>query len=127
MRPGSPPFISEPVSGNNDTCELMKIMALEVPDTRAVNFVEAESLLHGKVPLKQRWVVLNSPTDRMGLGALGPSPTLLGMSTLKARVPKVAHGITCLPLGAHSFLFPDHLLLVVKEETQASVEHSIWI
>lgn len=34
MRPGSPLAISESISGNN-TCELMKIMALEVLDTKS--------------------------------------------------------------------------------------------
>ena len=70
MRPGSPLVISEPVLGNNNTCELTKIMALEASDTRAVNLVEAKSLLHGKVPLKQRGMVLNSTTDGMGPGML---------------------------------------------------------
>ena len=70
MRPGSPLVTSEPVSGNNSTCELTKIMALKVSDMRAVNLVEAKSLLHGKVPLKQRDVVLNSTTDGMGPGML---------------------------------------------------------
>ena len=55
---------------------------------------------------------------------LGPLPTLLRVGTLKARIPKAAHSITYLHLGVHSFPFPDP---VVKEETQAFVEHSISI
>ena len=55
---------------------------------------------------------------------LGPLPTLLGVGTLKARIPKVAHGTTYLHLGVHSFPFPDP---VVEEETQAFVEHSVLI
>ena len=55
---------------------------------------------------------------------LGPLPTLLGVGTLKARIPKAAHGITYLHLGVHSFPFPDP---VAKEETQAFVVHSVSI
>ena len=53
---------------------------------------------------------------------LVPLPTLLGVGTLKARIPKVAHGITYLHLGVHSFPFPDP---VFEEETQAFVQHSV--
>ena len=71
-----------------------------------------------------RWFFTTSTTWEAQKKILGPLPTLLGVGTLKARIPKAAHGITYLHLGVHSFPFPDP---VAKEETQAFVVHSVSI
>lgn len=96
-----------------------------VPDTRRANFVEAKSLLHGKVPPETTGRAWNS-RDGRGLGLLSPVPTLVGVFFLKTRETVGFHDLYYLPFVGCSFLFPNCLLLVVEEETQPSVEHSIW-
>lgn len=97
MKPSSPLAMSELVSRDKNSCELMKIMTIEVPDMapdiRGAIFVETESLLHGKVPPETRGLVLNYSRGGMDLGVLGPVPTLSGVACLKAREGVGSHSL----------------------------------
>lgn len=89
--------MSELVSRDKNTCELMKIMAIEVPDvvtdTKGAIPVEAESLLHGIVPPETRGLGLNSSRDGIDLGVLGPVLTLSGVGFVKAKEGVGSHGL----------------------------------
>lgn len=102
MRPRCPLAMSELVSRDKNTCKLMKIIALEVPDMvtdiRGAIFVEAESLLHGKVPPETKGLVLNASRDVMDLGVPGPITTQSGVGFLKAREGVGSHSLYQLAL-----------------------------